>query len=102
MLFRWGGDEFLVLMFKLHKDEASRRMKSLNRILEENGEQWTGAPVRITVSAGVCGFLSLKDLGPAIESADQAMYGSRQQTRSLGKETGVFKSPLNQEILASI
>lgn len=103
MLFRWGGDEFLVLMFKLHKDEASRRMKSLNRILEENGEQWTGAPVRITVSAGVCGFDSLKDLGPAIESADQAMYGSRQQTRRLAREMVTFSaSPHNQEILASI
>src|SRR4030081_2913892 len=76
MLFRWGGDEFMVLMFKLHEEEASRRMRSLNAILEENGEQWTSAPVRITVSSGVCGFESLKDLGQAIETADRAMYGS--------------------------
>src|SRR6185295_3643483 len=33
MLFRWGGDEFLVLMFKLHEDEAGRRMQSVNDIL---------------------------------------------------------------------
>ncbi|MDX6577033.1 MAG: diguanylate cyclase, partial [Blastocatellia bacterium] len=85
MLFRWGGDEFLVLMFKLHEEEASRRMRSLNTILAENGRQWTSAPVTITVSSGVCGFESLKDLGPAIERADQAMYGSRQKTRSGGK-----------------
>src|SRR6267143_1909768 len=88
MLFRWGGDEFLVLMFKLHKDEASRRMRSLNDILQCNGEQWTSAPVRITVSSGVCGFESWKDLGQAIEAADQAMYGSRHQTRTLGKPLG--------------
>lgn len=86
MLFRWGGDEFLVLMFKLHEAEASRRMRSLNDILEENGEQWTSSPVRITVSSGVCGFESLQDLGHAIERADQAMYGSRQQTRGGGKD----------------
>jgi diguanylate cyclase (GGDEF)-like protein len=109
MVFRWGGDEFLVLMFKLHEEEASRRMKSLNRILEENGEQWTGTPVRITVSSGVCGFDSLKDLGPAIEAADQAMYGSRQQTRSVIKGTGAFTEPAvsfpqraNPEFLASV
>jgi diguanylate cyclase (GGDEF)-like protein len=82
MLFRWGGDEFLVLMFKLHEEEATRRMLLLNQILAENGEQWTSSPVRITVSSGVCGFDSLQELGPAIENADQAMYGSRQQTRS--------------------
>jgi diguanylate cyclase (GGDEF)-like protein len=83
MLFRWGGDEFLVLMFKLHEDEATRRMLSLNQILAENSEQWIQSPVKITVSSGVCGFESVQELGPAIESADQAMYGSRQHSRSL-------------------
>lgn len=95
MLFRWGGDEFLVLMFKLHEDEASRRMKSLNDILEENGERWTSAPVKITVSAGVCGFESLKKLGQAIESADQAMYTSRQQTRNGARELATSGEPVS-------
>jgi len=90
MLFRWGGDEFMVLMFKLHEEEASRRMRSLNEILEENGEQWTSAPVKITVSSGVCGFESLKDLGQAIETADQAMYDGRHQTRTLDQPTRTF------------
>jgi diguanylate cyclase (GGDEF)-like protein len=93
MLFRWGGDEFLVLMFKLHEEEASRRMRSLNEILEENGEQWTSSPVKITVSSGVCGFESLKDLGQAIETADKAMYGSRHHTRTLEKPLGTFTVP---------
>jgi diguanylate cyclase (GGDEF)-like protein len=87
MLFRWGGDEFLVLMFKLHQEEASRRMNSLNEILERNGEQWVAAPVKIRVSSGVCGFESMKDLGRAIEEADRAMYQSRQQERSRGMIT---------------
>jgi len=93
MLFRWGGDEFLVLMFKLREEEASRRMQSLNAILAENGEQWTSAQVRITVSSGVCGFDSLNNLGQAIERADQAMYGSRQQTRGVGKDMGALMEP---------
>jgi diguanylate cyclase (GGDEF)-like protein len=93
MLFRWGGDEFLVLMFKLHEEEASRRLKSLNDILEENGERWTSAPVKITVSSGVCGFESLKELGPAIERADQAMYRSRQQVRNAAREFGSTTEP---------
>jgi diguanylate cyclase (GGDEF)-like protein len=92
MLFRWGGDEFLILMFKLHEDEASRRMKSLNDILEQNGEQWTSAPIRITVSAGVSGFESLQELGHAIERADQAMYGSRQQTRCIREAESLRQS----------
>lgn len=81
MLFRWGGDEFLVLMFKLPADEANRRIEKLNDILEANCSKWTGLPVSVTVSHGVAGFDSLTDLGHAIETADQAMYAQRNEVR---------------------
>lgn len=81
MLFRWGGDEFMVLMFKLDEQEARRRMETLNEILEINGEQWTSASVTISVSVGVCGFVSMSELGAAIECADRAMYGKKQRRR---------------------
>jgi diguanylate cyclase len=81
MLFRWGGDEFLVLMFNLPQPEALRRMEKLNRILEEQGGRWTSVPITVTVSHGVAGFNSLTDLGAAIEAADKAMYAQRHQAR---------------------
>jgi diguanylate cyclase (GGDEF)-like protein len=84
MLFRWGGDEFLVLMFKLSEEETSRRLKKLNEILEENCRKWIGTPVVVTVSHGVAGFDSLTQLGQAIETADQAMYAKRHQMRGIG------------------
>ena len=85
MLFRWGGDEFLVLMFKLPQPEAARRMEKLNKILEENSERWMGMPVTVTVSFGVAGFTSLTDLGQAIEQADKAMYARRNRVRGVTK-----------------
>jgi diguanylate cyclase (GGDEF)-like protein len=81
MLFRWGGDEFLVLMFKLPEAEASRRMDQLNKILRENCERWIGMAVTVTVSHGVAGFNSLTELGQAIETADKAMYAQRNVVR---------------------
>jgi diguanylate cyclase (GGDEF)-like protein len=89
MLFRWGGDEFLVLMFKLPQAEASRRMKTLNDILEVNCRQWTGLPITVTVSHGVAGFDSFSDLAQAIESADGAMYAQRQQLRGIERSVSV-------------
>jgi diguanylate cyclase (GGDEF)-like protein len=83
MLFRWGGDEFLVLMFKLSEEETSRRMKKLNEILEESCRKWPEIPVQVTVSHGVAGFESLTQLGHAIEMADQAMYAQRNQIRGI-------------------
>ena len=85
MLFRWGGDEFLVLMFKLPQPDASRRIEKLNKILDENCERWIGEPVRVTVSFGVAGFTSLTDLGQAIEQADKAMYAQRNRVRGLSR-----------------
>jgi diguanylate cyclase (GGDEF)-like protein len=81
MLFRWGGDEFLVLMFSLPQAEALRRLERLNEILEENCRRWTSVPITVTVSYGVAGFNSLTDLGPAIETADKAMYAQRHEVR---------------------
>ena len=83
MLFRWGGDEFLVLMFKLPEAEANRRMEKLNSILEENCERWTGTAITVKVSHGVAGFESLTDLANAIEAADKAMYAQRNQMRGV-------------------
>jgi diguanylate cyclase len=83
MLFRWGGDEFLVLMFKLPQPEAARRIEKLNKILAENCERWIGLSVNVTVSFGVAGFTSLADLGQAIEQADKAMYAQRNRVRNV-------------------
>jgi diguanylate cyclase (GGDEF)-like protein len=77
MLFRWGGDEFLVLMFNLPEAEAIRRLDQLNRILDENSERWIGVSLTVTVSYGVAGFNSLTELGQAIETADKAMYSHK-------------------------
>jgi hypothetical protein len=49
--------------------------------LEENCRKWVGMPVVVKVSYGVAGFDSLKQLGPAIEHADQAMYAQRSEMR---------------------
>lgn len=83
MLFRWGGDEFLVLMFKLSEDDANQRMERLNELLERNCRKWTGMPLTVTVSHGVAGFDSLSQLGAAIEAADKAMYTQRNHVRGV-------------------
>jgi diguanylate cyclase (GGDEF)-like protein len=83
MLFRWGGDEFLVLMFNLPQSDALSRMEKLNVILDENCRRWTSVPITVTVSYGVAGFRSLTDLGDAIEAADKAMYAQRNEARRI-------------------
>jgi diguanylate cyclase len=85
MLFRWGGDEFLVLMFSLPQPDAARRLEKLNEILGENCRRWTSVPITVTVSYGVAGFNALTELGDAIEAADKAMYAQRNEVRGVNK-----------------
>jgi len=86
MLFRWGGDEFLVLMFKLRVMDASRRMQKVNGKLAQNNNHWTSIPMKVSVSHGVAGFESLSVLAQAIEHADKAMYKRKQQMREKSQE----------------
>lgn len=89
MLFRWGGDEFLVLMFKLDPKEARRRMETLNSILAGIVEKSLFAPTVVSVSVGVYGFDSLSELSSAIEKADRAMYQTKQERQAkLKSESG--------------
>lgn len=102
MLFRWGGDEFLVLMFNLPQAEALRRLERLNEILEENCRRWTSVPITVTVSYGVAGFNSLTDLGPAIEMADKAMYAQRHEVRGIaGLERTRIDTDLKADLIVS-
>jgi len=87
MLFRWGGDEFMVLMFKLEEQEARRRMESLNSILATAAEHANAVPTKLSVSVGVCGFESMNDLSGAIDCADKAMYRSKQERRATMTES---------------
>ena len=89
MLFRWGGDEFLVLMFQLHVTDAGKRMQKLNSILAQNSSHWNSIPMRVTVSHGVAGFDSLSVLAQAIEHADKEMYRRKQELRRAGKQLEV-------------
>jgi len=93
MVFRWGGDEFMVLLFKLPQAEATRRLNTLNDILRENSQSWTGSSAAISVSSGVSGFASLAELRDAIERADQAMYDSRQRVRESARSSEPFTVP---------
>lgn len=86
MLFRWGGDEFLVMMFKLPDYEAERRMLTLNDLLDKNVVPGMSETAGVRVSFGVAGFNSMTQIAAAIEQADKAMYQKRQRARRRGRE----------------
>jgi diguanylate cyclase (GGDEF)-like protein len=93
MLFRWGGDEFLVLMFGIPEAEARRRLADLNEILLRT--EHLRSPIRLSVSHGLGSFEAMTQLEQAIERADEDMYRQKQERkmeeRNLSADAALLK-----------
>jgi diguanylate cyclase (GGDEF)-like protein len=85
LVFRWGGDEFLVLLFGISEQDARRRIEGVHRDLAAVAVPGSPEPLAVTASAGVAAFDSLGDLERAIEVADDRMYRRKQRKRAPAK-----------------
>jgi len=85
LLFRWGGDEFLVLLVGVDEIEARSRLGQLNPALL--GTLLTDADNRVDlrVSYGVASFADRARLEETIEEADREMYNHKQRRKSRGE-----------------
>jgi diguanylate cyclase (GGDEF)-like protein len=80
LVFRWGGDEFLVVLFGLPSAEVKRRLDTIELLPIE----WETKLLDVTVSFGVASFEEVNFVPAAIEEADRSMYASKlaqKQTR---------------------
>lgn len=83
LLFRWGGDEFLILLFGVSEKEARARLDGLNGILARTVLPDTARPLEISVSYGLASFSGNAELDRIIDAADDAMY----QTKNVKRKT---------------
>jgi diguanylate cyclase (GGDEF)-like protein len=76
LLFRWGGDEFLVVMPQSPLDLVTERFSSLDSALT------TPRGTTLTVSWGASAFPNADQLDEAIREADRAMYERKAKARA--------------------
>ena len=82
MIFRMGGDEFLMLLPDTDLGQAHRYVK----ILRENGEKILIEGMPLSVSYGVSVIESLeRDLEDAIRRADKEMYQEKEEKKKRKK-----------------
>jgi diguanylate cyclase (GGDEF)-like protein len=80
-LYRWGGDEFLIVVPGVKASDAWER---LERAIHSARPMLTTAatqPLPMLASVGAAGFGGAEDLVGAIERADAEMYRRKQQRR---------------------
>lgn len=78
LIFRWGGDEFFVVMLGFDAREARLRMENLNLLLEDVKLYGLTEKVTIKVSFGFAVFNEISALEKAVEIADTEMYKAKQ------------------------
>jgi len=77
LLFRWGGDEFLVLLIGMSEADARARLENVNDSLRRTIISGALQPVDVSVAVGYAPFESAATLEEVIALADTAMYGRK-------------------------
>lgn len=93
MLFRWGGDEFLVLVFDAPADTIRPRFREIDSKLAATQLPGTSVPTPIRVSYGLHQFGRGVSLEQAFEDADKSMY-ERKRARKEGRPTSGIVEPV--------
>lgn len=73
-LGRWGGEEFVVLLSSVSREQAMLVCDRLRRRIEDTVVEIAGKEVSVTASFGLCMMAPETPLNAAIECADGALY----------------------------
>lgn len=94
LIFRWGGDEFFVVMISMDAEMAMMRMTRLEALLSSVKVEGVDHPIEIGVSWGFTDFADISGLEAAINEADAAMYLRKQERKRRKLEMLQKRSPI--------
>ena len=81
-IYRWGGDEFLLVLPGAKPDAVLKRMESILAAAHPLHFRAAREPLRVIASYGAAEFGSGEDLLGAIERADADMYKHKHRSRT--------------------
>ncbi len=82
LIFRWGGDEFFVIMIGLDAEAAYQRMEKFEKLLTNIAVEGADKLLTLGVSHAFENFSDLADLENTIARADAMMYLNKQQRKA--------------------
>lgn len=89
LIFRWGGDEFFVVMPGFDTVQAIERMSELNALLMDIKLFGVPGKTSIGVSYGFADFSDINDLEKSFKEADAKMYLAKQRGKDADKAEDV-------------
>jgi len=100
LIFRWGGDEFFVIMVGLNANVAYQRMFRMETLLTDVDVPGADVPITIGVSHAFENFADINDLENTIARADAMMYLNKQQRKAIKYKLPPPDSHVSQQVLA--
>ncbi len=83
LVFRFGGDEFLLVLYKTTLDEAQKRTEQLLVEVEQVRIQFEEHTLNVTISAGIATYANNnQSIDVMIRQADQALYRAKATGRN--------------------
>lgn len=78
LAFRFGGDEFIILLFNTTKGQAKRVVNRIKNLVRRKSNKHQ---LFISISAGISRFYSFDDLDKAFKKADKIMYQEKRNKK---------------------
>jgi len=90
LIFRWGGDEFFVVMLGFDSEQAVKRMCELDKNLKDIKLFGVSERISIGVSFGFADFSDINDLEKTVREADAKMYRAKQRKKCSDENVPIF------------
>ena len=94
LIYRWGGDEFFVVMVSMDAAMAEERMLRLEELLHSVHIDSLPDAIQVGVSWGFTNYSSASDLESAIKGADAQMYRRKELRKQSRTATADFINSL--------
>lgn len=98
LIFRWGGDEFFVIMVSMDAELAEVRMSRLESALRNVPLTGVSDPVDIGISWGFTDFSDANELERAINEADAEMYRRKRGRKTQSIDPAHYGGPVSEGI----
>ncbi len=82
LLFRYGGEEFLILLHKTDLEGAAQVAEKVRRGVSSSTISYKNQKISTTISSGVATLNSLDCVTSIIERADKALYAAKRKGRN--------------------
>jgi diguanylate cyclase (GGDEF)-like protein len=85
---RWGGDEFVVLLWNVSGPAAAAKAGALERAVYATPVRWGSSTLVVGAAAGVAFIGALDSPGEALARADAAMYARKHERHAVPRQQG--------------